>query len=112
MLKGSINKFPLELNLATQQLLIHPETVVLANASYLCGLACLVNVGFINALQAASERGHEKIVKLLAEEGADVNAQCGRYGNALQAASEAGHEEVVKLLAEEGADVNAQGRPA
>jgi ankyrin repeat protein len=32
-------------------------------------------------------RGHEAIVKLLLEKGADVNAQGGLYGNALQAAS-------------------------
>jgi ankyrin repeat protein len=40
-----------------------------------------------NALQAASLQGHEAIVKLLLEKGADVNAQGGHYGNALQAAS-------------------------
>ncbi|EDU43191.1 ankyrin repeat domain containing protein [Pyrenophora tritici-repentis Pt-1C-BFP] len=62
-----------------------------------------------NALQAASERGHTEIVKLLLDKGADVNAQGGLHGNALQAASERGHAEVVKLLLDNGADVNAQG---
>ncbi|KAH7007957.1 uncharacterized protein B0I36DRAFT_378693 [Microdochium trichocladiopsis] len=42
-------------------------------------------------------------------EGADVNAQGGRYGNALQAASSRGYREVVQLLLDNGADVNAQG---
>ena len=50
-----------------------------------------------------------KLLKLLLEKGADVNAQGGEYGNALQAASYKGHSEIVKLLLEKGADVNAQG---
>ena len=31
--------------------------------------------------------GHDKMVQMLLEKGADVNAQGGYYGNALQAAS-------------------------
>jgi ankyrin repeat protein len=42
--------------------------------------------------------GHEEVVRLLLDKGAEVNAQGGRYGNALQAASDRGHEEVVKML--------------
>jgi ankyrin repeat protein len=68
------------------------------------GSAC-----YSNALYAASYRGHEAIVKLLVEKGADVNAQGGYFGNALQAASLGGHKAIVKLLVEKGADVNAQG---
>jgi ankyrin repeat protein len=50
------------------------------------------------------------VVKVLLENGADVNAQGWRYGNALQAAAAArGNTEVVKVLLENGADVNAQG---
>ncbi|KAH7150858.1 hypothetical protein DER46DRAFT_400008 [Fusarium sp. MPI-SDFR-AT-0072] len=45
----------------------------------------------------------------LITEGADVNAQGGKYGNALQAASCRGHQEVVQLLLGNGADVNAKG---
>ncbi|KAF2188395.1 hypothetical protein K469DRAFT_769075, partial [Zopfia rhizophila CBS 207.26] len=40
-----------------------------------------------NALQVASERGHDRIVKLLLDKGADVNAQGGDFDNALQAVS-------------------------
>ena len=53
--------------------------------------------------------GHEAVVELLLEKGADVDAQGGYYGNALQAAADGGHEAVVKLLLEKGADVDAQG---
>ncbi|EWZ78238.1 hypothetical protein FOXG_14292 [Fusarium oxysporum f. sp. lycopersici 4287] len=45
----------------------------------------------------------------LTTEGADVNAQGGKYGNALQAASFQGNPEIVQLLLDKGADVNAQG---
>jgi ankyrin repeat domain-containing protein 50 len=60
-----------------------------------------------NALQAASVRGHETIVELLLNNGADINAQGGDYGNALQAASAGGHETIVKLLLNNGADIDA-----
>ncbi len=60
-------------------------------------------------LHSASLGGHGKIVQMLLEKGADINAQGGEYGNALQAASSWGHEKVVQVLLEKGADINAQG---
>jgi ankyrin repeat protein len=36
-----------------------------------------------NALQAASSKGYEQVVKLLLDKGADVNALDEYYGNAL-----------------------------
>lgn len=39
------------------------------------------------ALIWASECGHEKVVRILLDAGADVNAQGGEYASALQAAS-------------------------
>ena len=61
------------------------------------------------ALIWASEYGHEKVVQMLVDLGADVNAQGGEYGNALCAASAAGHEKIVQILVDAGANVNAQG---
>ena len=49
---------------------------------------------YSTALQAASSRGHEMIVRMLIDAGADVNARGWRYGSALQAASSRGHERV------------------
>jgi ankyrin repeat protein len=60
------------------------------------------------ALYWASELGHNKIVQMLLDRDADVNAQGGRYGSALQAASEEGHDKIVQMLLDAGADVNAQ----
>jgi hypothetical protein len=64
---------------------------------------------YCNALHAASNRGHETVVRLLLDAGANVNAQGGTYGNALQAASRLGHEAAIRLLLNAGANVNAQG---
>jgi ankyrin repeat protein len=53
--------------------------------------------------------GHEKIVELLLDKGANVsvNGQEGDYDSALQAASAEGHEKVVELLLDKGANIDA-----
>ncbi|CAI7597208.1 unnamed protein product [Penicillium pancosmium] len=58
---------------------------------------------------SASWNGHVKVVQLLLEKEAEVNAQGGIYRNALQAASLEGYDKIVQLLLEKGADVNTQG---
>ncbi|KAI9881508.1 MAG: hypothetical protein M1830_000071 [Pleopsidium flavum] len=60
-------------------------------------------------LYYVSMAGLIESVRVLLEQGADVNAQGGRYGNALQAASYSGHDEIVQQLLEKGAHVNARG---
>jgi hypothetical protein len=56
----------------------------------------------------AAQRGHEAVVRLLLEKGADVEAK-GRFREtALIGAARGGHEAVVRLLLEKGADVEAK----
>ena len=57
-------------------------------------------------LYLAAELGHQRIVKLLLDKGAEVNAQGGKYGNALQAAVAGNHTAIVELLLNNGADVS------
>ncbi|KAL5592674.1 hypothetical protein FOBRF1_013700 [Fusarium oxysporum] len=69
----------------------------------------VTNDVFSIALVLSAEEGHKEMVKLLLDNGADVNAQGGGlYGTALQGASTEGHEPIMKLLLDKGADVNAQ----
>jgi ankyrin repeat protein len=50
----------------------------------------------------------EKIVLLLLERGADVNAHGGQYGYALHAALATRNEKTAQLLIKNGADMNLQ----
>ena len=59
----------------------------------------------------AAWKGHEKIVKLLLENSADVNAKTKYNRTALMLAARYGHEKVVKKLLEKSADVNAMVIP-
>ncbi|KAJ7674252.1 ankyrin repeat-containing domain protein [Mycena rosella] len=69
---------------------------------------CAISGPYGSALQAASGMGHEGIVRLLIEYGADINLMTsgGRYHNALQAASAGGYEPIVQLLIEHGANIS------
>lgn len=58
-------------------------------------------------LLAASSEVQEKLVQMLLDKGANINARGGKYGNALQAASSEGHDQVMLMLLDNGAGVNA-----
>ncbi|KAL8815302.1 MAG: hypothetical protein Q9191_008471, partial [Dirinaria sp. TL-2023a] len=58
-------------------------------------------------LHMAVEEGHEKIVQLLLDHGANVNAISKFGGTALHVASVRGFEKIVQLLLNHGANVNA-----
>lgn len=63
--------------------------------------------GFLGkALLAATIRGHEEVVRILLDKGADANFQ-GLYDNPLQSASWRGFENVIRTLLGARADVNA-----
>ena len=59
-----------------------------------------------SAIQAASVKGHARIVRLLIDAGADVNVVGGEYGHALIAAIAKNHDAVVKLLLGEGVNLS------
>ena len=48
-------------------------------------------------------------MKVLLENGADINARAGYYQTALIAACDSGHEQIVKLLLEKGAETDVRG---
>jgi ankyrin repeat protein len=60
------------------------------------------------ALHRAAGSGHEAVVRLLLEKGADVKARDSYGRTALHWAASSGHEAVVRLLLEKGADVKAR----
>ncbi|WYZ44009.1 hypothetical protein EsH8_VII_000445 [Colletotrichum jinshuiense] len=59
-----------------------------------------------NALQAASQAGHEDTAQLLLTSGADVKIRGGEYGSAIVASTFKGHKGMIKLLLEAGANVD------
>ena len=57
-------------------------------------------------LYSAANKGYLEIVKLLIENGADINKSNNDGWTPLYSAADKGHLEVVKLLIENGADIN------
>ncbi|KAJ4379967.1 hypothetical protein N0V86_004273 [Didymella sp. IMI 355093] len=84
----------------------------LLSASPYSAVSIVVNSKYrydTSALYLAAEKGNEAMVRVLLDNGADVNMQDGRYGTAILIASARGHKEVAKLLLDRGADINLQG---
>jgi len=59
-------------------------------------------------LQLAIIYGHENVIHLLLDFGANVNAQSYDGGNSLHCAAKDSHENIMRLLLDRGANVNAQ----
>ena len=59
-------------------------------------------------LMAASEEGHDEVVRVLLDAGADVNASEENGKGALYYASDEGHTSTAQLLLDRGADVSAR----
>ena len=60
-------------------------------------------------LYLACSFGHQSIVRILLDHGADVNPSGGRLGTSLQAACFEGYIDIVQLLIENGADTKSRG---
>ena len=67
------------------------------------------NPAGFTALMLAAYHGHQKMVKVLIEHGADVNAGSGSF-TAVKLAADAGHEEIVNLLIAHGGQKNQKSR--
>jgi ankyrin repeat protein len=62
-----------------------------------------------DAIHAATKGGHQRMVKLLLDHGAPVDAEDSCHTTALQMASATGSEQIAKLLISAGANVNSMG---
>ena len=61
-----------------------------------------------SALESLAQGGKVEAIRLLLDNWADVNTECGIFGDALIAAACNGNTEVIQLLLDKGANVNAQ----
>jgi ankyrin repeat protein len=59
-------------------------------------------------LYIAADQGHDAMVELLLDKGAEVNEEVGKFGSVLQVAVHEGNLSTVKLLLDNGADINAK----
>ena len=69
-----------------------------------------VSRGSVSPLWGAANRGHEQVVRMLLQAGADANAEDKDAGTALQIACMFGHENVVRVLLDAGAGLYGQNQ--
>ena len=62
------------------------------------------------ALENASSRGHQEVVRLLLDQGTAINPKRYNGRTAIRLATHSGHLEVVKLLLDYGADLNTESK--
>jgi len=61
-------------------------------------------------LLIAAANGHDKVVEILLQNGADVKATDERFCTALHHAAQRGHSKIIEMLLKSGCDVNAQDK--
>ena len=61
-------------------------------------------------MYTASEKGHVDVVRMLLEQGADINKARDIGATPLYIASQKGHVDVVRMLLEQGADIHLSWR--
>ena len=66
-------------------------------------MSTLKEVDMVTCCRRHHQEAMRRLVSMLIEPGADVNAPGGQYGNALQATSLEGHEKVVQTIQLRGA---------
>ncbi|KAJ7697630.1 ankyrin repeat-containing domain protein [Mycena rosella] len=66
-------------------------------------------VGAGSVLQEASVEGNSVVVRILVENGVDVNTGDGEYDSPLHAAAVHGHQEIISILLAHSADLNFRG---
>ena len=71
-------------------------------------LKVVENRNGMNALVAASVRGHTDTVRVLLEKGLGVNSKDKDGGISLMWATYGGYDDTMKLLLDKGADINAK----
>ena len=92
------------------QVIAATNSVVMAQHLFKTGQACnsATTIAVLStALLVASENGHHEMVRLLLDNGADVNNYNDVFGNPLAAAASKGYIDIVEFLLDRGADVNA-----
>ncbi|KAJ6780228.1 hypothetical protein PWT90_01955 [Aphanocladium album] len=67
-------------------------------------------IGINNALYAAASQGHEALVRLFIEYGADISIISPDNDTALHTAAGKGHEAIVRILIDQGVDIHLRAR--